>query len=394
MPKKMPAPRPPSEEAALLFVAHFADLKDPRRHRHKVHYPLPLLLLIAFAAILSGFDGWEAFAQFAEDKRDWLHSLWPFDGATPSAATFARVFNRLDAKAFAACFTRWTAALRDQLRGRHVALDGKSVLGARDPAAPSVPLHLLHAWLVDHKLLLGVAAIDGVAREPIAIREMLALLELRGAVVTIDAIGATRDITAGVVARHADFVIQLKANRRAEYAEVDLFFAPRVAALTTERFAATEAVDFAARAERGHGRAEWRQHWAVDAARFPTLQTLLPATRTVLCVVRSRRSRAGLACETHYYVSSLPPKAARIARFVRAHWSVENHLHRTLDVVLHEDAAQVRKGPAAENLAVIRRFAEAVTRRDTTYPRSMPQKLRHAALNDDYRTHLLTLEVS
>lgn len=380
-PNRKPVAPPPPVAAALVFVTHFAGLKDPRRDPWKVVHPLPYLLLVAFAAILSGSDGWDAFEQFAQDKRTWLQARWPSATGTPSADTFRRVFNRLDPTAFAACLTRWTRDLATRTAGQVVAFDGKSVAGAHPPGDLRRPMHLVHAWLVEQKLLLGLSARDGVAQEPVAIRDLLALLDLRGAMVTIDAIGATRAITRDVVAAHADDIVQLKRNRRVAFAQVATYFDADGRAGRTTR-------------TRGHGRVETRTARAVAAARFPAVVALFAEARSVLRLVRTRRVGTTSSRQTHYYVSSRPPDTPYLASIVRDHWSVENHLHRTLDVVLHEDASQVRKGPAAANLATVRRFAEAALRRDTTYPHSMPKKIRHAAFDDDYRAHLVALEVA
>jgi predicted transposase YbfD/YdcC len=379
----------------LLFVAHFADLKDPRRHRHKIHYPLPLIVLIVFAAVLSGFTGWEAFEQFGAARREWLRGLVPFDGDdTPAADTIRELFERLNAEAFGRCFTRWTAALADHVAGRQIALDGKSLQGARDPTRPTVPLHLLHAWLVDQHLLLAAVPVEGAPGEPVAIPDVLATLDLEGAIVTADANGCTRDVTDAVVAGGGDYAVCLKANRGAVRAAADAFFAPRTTAFGTAGFAPAEEVTHTYIGERRHGRGEFRQAWAVPAARIPAVTAYLPHARSVLCIERSRDAGGTWSCETHYYLSSLPPQATRLAAVVRRHWSVENDLHRTLDVVLHEDATRVRKGPGALNLALVRRHAEAVLRRDTTIMGSMPKRMRQAALDDGYRTHLLSLAVS
>jgi predicted transposase YbfD/YdcC len=389
--KRLPPPSP-----ALLFAAHFADLKDPRRHQHKVRYPLPLVLLIVFAAVLSGFDGWEAFAQFAAARRAWLRRLVPFDGDdTPAADTIREVIERLQTAAFARCFTAWAAALADAVAGRQIALDGKSVQGARDAGQPTVPLHLLHAWLVDQQLLLAAVPVAGAPGEPPAIPDVLALLELEGAVVTSDANGTSRPVADAIVDGGAVYLLALKGNRGPQHAAVDAFFAPRTAQLGTAGFAPDDAVTYACAGERGHGRAEFRQAWAVPAARVPAVVAWLPHARSLLCIERSRRGRDGAwSCETQYYVGSRLAPAAYLAGFVRRHWSVENDCHRTLDVVLHEDASRVRKASSATHLALIRRHAASVLRRDTTLRGSLPARMRQAALDDDYREHLLSLVLS
>lgn len=395
---RLPSPLPPPPDAATAdaFVAHFADLDDPRRHAHKVRYPLALLLLIVYAAMLSGLTGWDAFAEFAALRRDWLRARVPFDGAaTPCADTIRTVFERLRPDAFTACFTRWTASLADVVAGRHLALDGKNLVGAFDAATPTLPLHLLHVWLVDQTLLLAaVPTTAGATGEPAAITQALATLDVEGAVVTADAMNATREVADAIRAGGGQYVLALKANRGPAHAAAAAFFAPRTAHVGGA-FDAADGVRADRDVTRGHGRVELRQAWAVAADRIPAVGAWLPHAQAVLCVERSRRVGAGpVTVETQYYVSSLPPQVVRLAGFVRRHWSIENDCHRVLDVVLHEDATPIRRGPGAQNLAIVRRHVATVLRRDDAVTGSLPKKMRRAAFDDDYRAHLLTLAVS
>lgn len=386
-----------------LLLVHFAALKDPRRHQHKVVYPLPLLLLIAFAAALCGLKDWEAAADFAEEKRDWLSKLWPLEGETPSSDTLERVFSRLDAKTFRRCLLSWMNAVsraRETSGLKHLAVDGKSVEGARDPRSPTVPLHLVHAFLVEHELLLGMEPCAGAPGEPQAVLRMLEVLELRGTVVTGDANMTTRAIADAVVARDGDYVFSLKGNRGPSHGEV-------VAALCapdTDQLDDTVADRLAAStydsgAAEGHGRRERRRGWTIPADNFPALKKLLPHAALLLALVRERAPTANAtgvstSKETSFYVTSLNASAEVIATLVRNHWRVENLLHRSLDVVLHEDSTRVAKSHAAENLATVRRAALAVLRSDVSMPGSAPKKMRHATFNDDYRAHLLRTVIS
>jgi hypothetical protein len=221
----MPKPRTtePVRIDPLLFLAHFEELEDPRRHQHKVLYPLPVLLLIGFGAALCGLKDWNAAADFAEEKSDWLRGLYPFEAEeTPSADTLERVFSRLDARVFRQCFLDWMRAVARErgLAGQQLALDGKSVQGARDPSAPTVPMHLLHAYVVDQGLLLGMEPVNGASGESAAAQSVLSVLEIRGMVVTGDANLLTRGVADRVVERGADYLFALKGNRGPAHDEV------------------------------------------------------------------------------------------------------------------------------------------------------------------------------
>ncbi len=389
----------------MLLLVHFAKLKDPRRHQHKVDYPLALLLLIVFGGVLSGFKSWEEFADFAQEKRQWLKELLPYEAdGTPCADTIERVFERLEVSTFKACLEKWARALAEQVRAQaegsegqapeHLAMDGKSLAGAHQPGEPTSPLHLLHAYWVQERLLLGMQrAKKGATGEPAAALELLSVLQVGGAVITADANLMTKAVADSIVQRGGHYLLALKGNRSPQHEEVQALFKQRLGEVGQK--SACEAPPAHCVQEHGHGRHEQRQAWAFAAHDLPILKRYLPHAQAVLCLERYRQPTGKKSSlERTFYVTDLPPDAAPLAARVRAHWEVENQLHRTLDVLLHEDSVQVRAGPAALNLAVVRRFAEAVLRRDCLRKGSMASKMRHAVLNDSYRTHLLTLEIS
>ena len=398
--------RAPSTDS-LLFFARFAAVDEPRRHAHKIVFPLELLLLIVFGAALSDMPGWQGAADFARLKEVWLRKLCPWEGEdTPSADTLERVLGMLDAELFAECFSAW---MREVARRRapgpggaqQVAVDGKSLQGARTPGAPTLPMHLVHTYLVDGRegLLVGLGPAEGGASGEAAVAaDLLSLLELRGTVVTGDANLMTGSLADAVVQRGGGYVLALKGNRGATHAQVQevlcatadegVLDVQRAEALCTSRTDSGE--------ETGHGRLERRLGWAFEVSHFPRVKHYLPHARSVVALQRERTLRDGECTrELHFFVSTRPPSEAEaMAAYVRAHWEVENGLHRALDCVLHEDATRIANGPGAQNLAVVRRAALAALKADTTFKASMPRRVRQAAHDDAYRTHLVTQVIS
>jgi predicted transposase YbfD/YdcC len=359
----------------LLFDEHFAALDDPR-DPDKTEHSLRNILLLALAAVLCGATGWDEIALIARERAAALHDLLdPADG-TPSADTFRRVFEVLHPDVFADCLANWVASLQPQLAGEVVAFDGKAHRGtARDGRRP---LYSLHAWATRQRLLLRSATVGGAPEEVAGIVAMLRVLSVAGAVVTTDANGCTRAVAQASLDAGAAYLLALKRNRAALFAAV-------VAA-----FAAHPARSYDATVNRGHGRVECRQVWTLPAQVLGPAAPTLPGLRALVRVVRMRITATGTAIETMYYVTSLAPRARRLADAIRAHWGIENHLHHALDVVFGEDSSRVHDRIAADNLGSVRRMASTLLRKDTA-ALSLVMKTRRAGLNTDYLRHLLML---
>jgi predicted transposase YbfD/YdcC len=360
------------------FEEHFGSLPDRRIDRTKF-YPLTHVLFMALSAVLTGCNGWDAMAAFAATKVAWFRQWFDLPYGTPSADTFRRVFEMIRAQTLCACFARWVDALHDSLQGQLVAIDGKSVRGAFEQAGRTTPLHLLHVWAVEQKVLLAHQAVDGAPGEPAATEQLLGLLSLAGATVTLDANGCTQRVAAKVIEANANYVLALKGNRGPIHrATVELFAARRGRACRQRT--------------RGHGRVETRVVRALRAEHLPErLRQHWAGLRSVVQVERTRTCGDETSHETAYYLSSLPPEPKRLASCIRAHWSVENQLHWVLDGTMGEDRCRVRDQNAAENLALMRRIALTMLRDPSAGARSIVMKQRIAGWDDAYRTRLFAL---
>jgi predicted transposase YbfD/YdcC len=370
------------EPHALLFAQHFATLPDPRRRTPQ--HPLLSILFIVLAAQLCGAEGWDAMAAFARAKQAWLQSFLELPRGVPSADTLRRVLAALEPQAFAACFRAWVGALAGALTGEVVAVDGKAIKGAYAVASRTTPLYLLHVWATEQRLLLGQRVVKGAAGESPGAEAVLNLLTLEGAVVTGDANLCTQRVARTVVAQGADYVLALKGNRGTVHTQVRQFWQ------------AAAAQDFAGVAVRcvscrntGHGRTEERRSFAVAATALPPLVQRWPGVASVSMVERVRQSATRTQRERHYYLSSLPPKVRTLHHAIRQHWRVENDLHWCLDVSFKEDHCRIRHLRAAENVAMIRRMALQLLKRQPGETVGLPIRRLRAGWDNAYLVQVL-----
>jgi predicted transposase YbfD/YdcC len=368
---------------------YFGSLPDPRVERTRAHR-LTDLLTIALCAILCGANDWVAVATFGQAKAEWLRSFLPLPGGIPSHDTFGRVFARLDPTALQQCFAAGVQAVVGELPAQVVAIDGKTSRGSADRSRGQAALHLVSAWATASGLVLGQEATDAKSNEITAIPHLLRLLALEGCVVTIDAMGCQRTIAAQLQEQGADYVLALKGNQPTLHATVVTAFAD-VRATPPDRWEPAEQ-DVAQTLDADHGRVERRR---VTVLSDPDLLACLdptgawPGLRSVIEVQAEHRPAEATSSERRYYLSSLPPDAARLGQAIRAHWGVENRLHWVLDVQFREDASTVRVGDGAHTFTVPRHLALNLIRQDRTTRGSIASKRFRAALDDTYLARLL-----
>ena len=364
---------------SVSFLEHIRDIEDPRV-AGMVLYPLDEVLVTVLAGLLCRAEDFDEIEDVCAEFIDWLRRFLPFEHGVAPAQTLRRTLARLDPRALEKAFASWTASLTRRIRGV-VAIDGKTVRGSKEDANGKGALHLVAAYAHEAGLVLAQRAVDSKSNEITAIPELLDLLALEGAIVTIDAMGTQMAIAARIIARKADYVLALKGNQGTLLEDAILFFADPELARSCARHEETAS---------GHGRIEERTVCAADAQwlaeRHPDWQGL---TSIVSVTARRTIKKTGVtSSETRLYISSLPPDPVRLAAAVRAHWSVENNLHWSLDVAFREDECRIRKDHSARNLAMIRRAALNLLRREPS-TLSLKRKRLKAAISSDFRTAIL-----
>jgi predicted transposase YbfD/YdcC len=359
---------------------YFRKLRDPRVQGRKRHLLLDIVV-ITICATICGCNDWQQVETFARARRGWLQKFLRLPHGIPSHDTFERVFDRLDPQQFQACFRDWMHALHQALGISPIAIDGKTLRGSG--AGGCRPLHLVSAWATANGLSLGQVAVDEQSNEIPAIPKLLELLDLHGALVTVDAMGCQKAIAAKIVTGGGDYVLTVKDNQGHLLADIR---AALNQAYETD-FAGLEHDSYETR-ERGHGRREYRCYTVLhhtggvrDAADWAGLTTI------GFCY--SERTLHGVTSEElRYFIGSRKARARVYGKALRGHWGIENDLHWPLDVSFQEDKNRVGKRHGAENLALVRRLALSLLKQHP-HRGSLACKRLLAALNPDFLAEVL-----
>lgn len=375
-------------ELETSISRHFDNLPDPRIDRCKLHKLLDIVT-ITICAVISNADGWEDIAAYGQSKEPLFRRFLALPHGIPSHDTFERVFARLDPVVFQHCFLEWVAHIRTKLPGDVVPIDGKTACGTRDTAIDLSPLHIVSAWSSANALVLGQLRTNEKSNEITAIPLLLDILDVKGCIVTIDAMGCQTAIVEKIVEQEADYVITCKGNQGQLHDDIEALFTR----LLHEPLEQTDLTSYKTLDEQ-HGRREIREYWStahLDSLRAKERWTAL---QSVTMVRSERQTPKGTTTETRYWISSLPNNAQRIAHAIRTHWSIENQLHWVLDVVFHEDDSRTRSGNAAQNLTVIRHITLNMLRQETSLKKSIRQKRLRAGWDDTYMLKVIQVDLA
>lgn len=364
--------------AIVALRASLGDITDVRVQGRSDHLLIDVLG-VTILAVLCGADDFVAVATFAKDRKDWLSRFFELPGGIPSHDTFQRVLGLIDPAQFSTSLVKWTAALQTTLKGQVIAIDGKTARGSGSKCKGIRALHLVSAWATTSGLCMGQVAVDEKSNEITAIPELLDLLTVKEAVVTIDAMGMQTEIVNKLREKEADYVIGLKDNQPTLAADmralVEEGCETNFADLTTDVYTTRE---------NARGGIEERTIRVIEIPEESPHRTKWQDLRT-LAVVLTRTERDGNEnFETRMYLSSLSPKAKRMSQAIRSHWGIENTLHWSMDVTFGEDHHRFLNRNGVQNLSAIRRFAIAILRRDTKTKLGAKNKRFKAAMNPDY----------
>jgi predicted transposase YbfD/YdcC len=371
------------------IVRHFEELEDPRSSINLQH-PLTSVVVIALMAVLAGANGPTAIARWAALKQEFLRDSLDLPHGIPCKDVFRRVLMTLKPGAFQAGFANWLRSLRDRAAAATgieqpiLPVDGKSARRSHDRKNGLGALHSVSIWASEFGLSLGQVACAEKSNEITAIPELLRLVDIKGAIITIDAMGTQRAIAAQIIDSEADFVLALKANQGALYQGV-------IDHLTEEsetHFAHVEAQEYVT-TETGHGRQETRSYIQMPAPEdLPGLMQWkgLKSIGLVLseCVRDGKET-----VEMRYFISSLGVDVKRFAHAIRSHWAIENSCHWSLDITYREDESRIREKQLRENFAWLNRLTLSLLKQHGGRG-SVAMKRRSCGWSDEYMMEVLT----
>ena len=367
----------PTIEDSLALFRQFEIVEDPRIERHK-RYPLLNILAFAFVAILSDQLSWYEIQAFCQSNLEWFSKYIDTSSGVPSHDTFRRVFSLLDPEQLEQAIIQWTEEVRckrSKGRQRIVVLDGKSLRGVAWKV-DETQLHILNAWDATEELFLGQITVGEKTNEITAAPLLLEQLEIEGAVITVDALMTQTAIASVIKRKRGDYVMALKGNQGTLHENVSLYFS-----------AMQEGMSCARSVEKNRGKLEIRTctkasaDWLEEKSSWEGLKNLFKIESETMYEGTSRK-------ETRYYITSLETDAAELLRIARSHWSIENGLHRTLDVHFKEDASQEHNRNAAANLSILRKIALSLIKAIDPH-KKLKIKIKECAYSPAFRERCL-----
>ena len=378
-----------AEGDEVRLVEHVSILKDPRVVGRTSH-SLTEVIVMAVCAVIAGADNWVEIEQWSAHHQVWLREQVGLElrHGIPAHDTFGRVFSLLEAEAVQAAFQGWMAAVTRLRQGEVVAIDGKRLRQSYDTWHGVPALQVVNAWATQQHLMLAQVVVEPTSNEISAVPRVLEQLVLTGCIVTVDALNTQTAIAQQIVAQRADYILPVKDNH------------PRLAEDLQSLFAYADETAFAAVShtyaetiEKGHGRIERRQCWVIEQRDFLAYlhryHADWPHLRAIARVRSTRRAGERYTTYDRFFILSFAPPASQALQATRAHWGVENPLHWVLDIVFREDDCRIRVGHAAQNFALLRRFALSVIRRDTTSKGGIQVKRKKASYSTDYLLSLI-----
>lgn len=366
------------------FFRHFMVIYD-RRQEGKVWHKLIDVLFIAVMATICNCDDWLEIELWAKAREEWLRKYLELPNGIPSQYTYERVFDAIDPKQFGRCFNGWMEEVTEKGKGTIIALDGKTNRGTAEEKRGKKAIHIVSAWCSSNRMILGQVKTNDKSNEITAVPELLDMLSIKGCIVTVDALNTQKKTVDKIVEeKKADYVVALKENHPTLHGEVKGYFED----VEKDGYKG-ENIQVHRTYEKGHGRIEERLYYYSTDIKWMDARADWKKMNGIGMVIRKVEKDGKETVEKAFHFGSIV-SVAEYANAVRTHWGIES-AHWSLDVTFREDANRTRKGNAPENLALLKRLALNMVKKDTERyaKRSLKAKRFTASLDMDYTDYIL-----
>lgn len=360
----------------------FSQIEDHRSATNQLHNLIDILL-ISIIAVICGAETWKQMSEFGRSKEEFLKTFLELPNGIPSKDTIRRVFTAIDSNVFEQCFVQWVSSIADLSKGQVIAIDGKTLKGAKAHGKKS-PIHMVSAWACQNNLVLGQVRTATKSNEITAIPELLDILEIEQTIITIDAMGTQKEIAQKIVDRNADYILAVKENQKQLYKDIE------------DEFRFSKQIAVSVKQDVDHGRIETRTCSVIRDFQFLDDNKDWASLKSIIKLDSTREfknSDKPIEKATRYYISSLTDNPEKFQSDIRSHWAIENKLHWTLDVGFSEDASRKRAGNAAQNYSIILKVALNLMKNEKTEKQGIQGKRLKAAWNNEYLLKILNLKV-
>jgi predicted transposase YbfD/YdcC len=364
------------------LTSFFDQINDPRRDLSKRH-KLNDILLIGIVSVICGAETWNNIEEYARAKEDFLRGFLELPNGIPSHDTFNRVFSAIDNQQFEKCFIQWVSSLAGLSKNQVVAIDGKTIRGAKHHGKNS-PIHLVSAWASKNNMVLGQVKTNEKSNEITAIPKLLEILQLQDTIVSIDAMGCQEEIARKIIDKDADYILAVKLNQKSLFEDIEDEF--KLINETENNTNTTLDVD--------HGRIETRKCQVItnldhiqNTQKWENLKTVIRLDS----IREFKNSDKPTEKGTRYYISSIYATPEDFQNHIRSHWSIENKLHWILDVAFGEDASRKRSGNSPQNFSTLNKIALNLLKNEKTLKVGIKGRRLKAGWDNNYLIKVLNL---
>ena len=363
-----------------LFTSHFEGVEDPRQES-KVTHPLFDILFVSLCAVAAGAEGWQDIEEYAHGYLDWFQEHGFLSNGVPVDDTIARIMSRIEPKQFRQCFIQWMQSVHKLSGGALVAIDGKTLRGSYNREDRFSTIHMVNAYACENRIVIGQLRTDTKSNEITAIPHLIQLLDIKGALVSIDAMGCQKDIAEAIIKKKADYLLTVKANQETLFEAIKHEFSAIGSTSDTQL-------------EKHHGRVEAREYEVLTVSGRKKGFSGWKNIKTIGRAISFHQKKGKPPhIEYRYYISSANLTKEQFAQAVRGHWGIESRLHWVLDATMKEDDCQIYKDNGPENLAVLRQLSLNMLRAEPTKI-SMRRKQKRAWMKVEFLEQILAAGLS